>query len=231
MVLRITPADIAYQKAHKDDDRRGTLYATAATMIVLPSIAVALRFMCRRHLKTKIAHDDIAIVVALVLCWGICIMLVLCAHFGTGRHTILNPIPNVVRFIQLMYAVELTYCVLLTTTKISILLFYRRVFMNQTTSLRFRIAWYVIMVWTLLWGISTFFAAAFQCSPPSYYWSKYTRKTQGSCINLTMLLIVTASTNIVTDVALLILPMPVLWHFKIQRSQKFALSGIFLLGG
>ncbi|KAL8655068.1 MAG: hypothetical protein Q9210_001129 [Variospora velana] len=103
--------------------------------------------------------------------------------------------------------------------------------MNQTTSLRFRIAWYAIMVWTLLWGISTFFAAAFQCSPPSYYWSKYTRKTQGSCLNLTMLLIVTASTNIVTDVALLVLPMPVLWNLKIERSQKFALSGIFLLGG
>ncbi|KAL8973918.1 MAG: hypothetical protein Q9197_001829, partial [Variospora fuerteventurae] len=240
MVLRITPADIAYQKAHKDDDRRGSLYATAATMIILPSIAVALRFMCRRHLKTKISHDDIAIVVALVSipsfhchagASSVSPKGLAGAHFGTGRHTILNPIPNVVRFIQLMYAVELTYCVLITTTKFSILLFYRRVFMNQTTSLRFRIAWYVIMVWTLLWGISTFFAAAFQCSPPSYYWSKYTRKTQGSCINLTMLLIVTASTNIVTDVALLILPMPVLWHLNIQRSQKFALSGIFLLGG
>ncbi|KAL8921956.1 MAG: hypothetical protein Q9208_005410 [Pyrenodesmia sp. 3 TL-2023] len=130
-----------------------------------------------------------------------------------------------------MYAVELTYCVLITTTKFSILLFYRRVFVNQTTSLRFRIAWYAIMVWTFLWGISTFFAAAFQCNPPSYYWSKYTRKTHGSCLNLTVLLVVTASTNIVTDVALLILPMPVVWNSKIEPSQKFAVTGIFLLGG
>lgn len=131
----------------------------------------------------------------------------------------------------MMYAVELTYCVLITTTKFSILLFYRRVFMNQTTSLHFRIAWYAIMVWTFLWGISTFFAAAFQCNPPSYYWSKYTRKTHGSCLNLTVLLVVTASTNIVTDVALLILPMPVVWNSKIEPSQKFAVTGIFLLGG
>lgn len=130
-----------------------------------------------------------------------------------------------------MYAVELTYCVLITTTKFSILLFYRRVFMNQSTSLHFRIAWYVILVWTFLWGISTFFAAAFQCDPPSYYWSKYTRKTTGSCLNLTVLLVVTASTNIVTDVALLILPMPVVWNLKVELSQKFAVCGIFLLGG
>ncbi|KAL8756077.1 MAG: hypothetical protein Q9184_004616 [Pyrenodesmia sp. 2 TL-2023] len=231
MVLQITPADIAYQRAHKDDDRRGSLYAAAATMIILPSIAVVLRLVCRRHLKAQISHDDIAIIVSLVLCWGVCVMLVLCAHYGSGRHTILNPIPDVVRYIQMMYAVELTYCVLITTTKLSILLFYRRVFMNQTTSLRFRVAWYAIMVWTFLWGISTFFAAAFQCNPPSYYWSKYTRKTHGSCLNLTVLLVVTASTNIVTDVALLILPMPVVWNSKIEPSQKFAVTGIFLLGG
>ncbi|KAL9640523.1 MAG: hypothetical protein Q9204_000670 [Flavoplaca sp. TL-2023a] len=142
-----------------------------------------------------------------------------------------NPIPHVVHFIQLMYAVELTYTVLITTTKFSILLFYRRVFMNQASSLRFRIVWYAITIWTFLWGISTFFAAAFQCSPASFYWTKYTRKTQGTCIDLTLLLLVTASTNIVTDVALLILPMPLVWKLNIERPQKFAVSGIFLLGG
>ncbi|KAL8888282.1 MAG: hypothetical protein Q9215_004262 [Flavoplaca cf. flavocitrina] len=171
MVLQITPADIAYQKAHKDDDRSGAL------------------------------------------------------------HTMTNPIPHVVHFIQLMYAVELTYTVLITTTKFSILLFYRRVFMNQASSQRFRIVWYAITIWTFLWGISTFFAAAFQCSPASFYWTKYTRKTQGTCIDLTLLLLVTASTNIVTDVALLILPMPLVWKLNIERPQKFAVSGIFLLGG
>ena len=142
-----------------------------------------------------------------------------------------NPIPHVVHFIQLMYAVELTYTVLITTTKFSILLFYRRVFMNQASSQRFRIVWYAITIWTFLWGISTFFAAAFQCSPASFYWTKYTRKTQGTCIDLTSLLLVTASTNIVTDVALLILPMPLVWKLNIERPQKFAVLGIFLLGG
>ncbi|KAL8750904.1 MAG: hypothetical protein Q9199_006777 [Rusavskia elegans] len=227
MVLQITPADIAYQKAHKDDDRSGALYATAATMIVLPTIAVVLRLACRRHLQAPISHDDIAIVVALLTS----VPNLPGGHFGTGRHTMTNPIPHVVHFIQLMYAVELTYTVLITTTKFSILLFYRRVFMNQATSLRFRIVWYAITVWTFLWGISTFFAAAFQCSPASFYWSKYTRKTQGTCMDLRVLLLVTASLNIVTDVALLILPMPVVWNSKIERSQKFAVSGIFLLGG
>ncbi|KAL8863803.1 MAG: hypothetical protein Q9174_007544, partial [Haloplaca sp. 1 TL-2023] len=64
-VTTITPAELAYQKAHKDDDRRRELYVTAGLMIVLPTIAVAVRFACRRHLKAAIAADDVAILLAL----------------------------------------------------------------------------------------------------------------------------------------------------------------------
>ncbi|KAI4184937.1 MAG: hypothetical protein L6R41_004429 [Letrouitia leprolyta] len=191
----VTPEDIAYQKAHRNDDRTYILYTTSATMIVLPTIFVALRLACRRHLKARISHDDIAILVALM-----------------------------------EYAIELTYCVAITTIKFSILLFYRRVFINQTTSKNFIVAWYVITVWCFLWGISTFFAAAFQCTPVSYGWTQFTGKTKGKCLDFTALLLSTAIINICTDVAVLVLPMPLVWNLKIEKSQKFAVSGIFLLG-
>ncbi|KAL8952372.1 MAG: hypothetical protein Q9222_001708 [Ikaeria aurantiellina] len=263
----VTPEDIKHQLAHKDDDRTASLYAAAISMIVLPTIAVALRLACRRHLKAPISHDDIAICVALVspalalrshgidvaagavlglkldahplyasgdsprtlmLQWSR--LTIKGAHYGSGRHTILSPIPDVVHFVQMEYAIELTYCVLITTTKFSILLFYRRVFINSTTVLSFRIAWYCITAFAFLWGISTFFAAAFQCTPASFYWTQVTMKTKGTCVDLSTLLLVTAITNIVTDVAILVLPMPVVWNLHIQRSQKVAVTGIFLLG-
>lgn len=131
---------------------------------------------------------------------------------------------------QMEYAIELTYCVAITTIKFSILLFYRRVFINQTTSKNFIVAWYVITVWCFLWGISTFFAAAFQCTPVSYGWTQFTGKTKGKCLDFTALLLSTAIINICTDVAVLVLPMPLVWNLKIEKSQKFAVSGIFLLG-
>ncbi|KAL8963927.1 MAG: hypothetical protein Q9183_004840, partial [Haloplaca sp. 2 TL-2023] len=224
-VTTITPSDVAYQKAHKDDDRRKDLYITACLMIILPTVAVAVRFACRRHLKAAIAADDIAILLALVR------NTLHCAYYGTGRHTLTNPMPDVQHFIKIMYSIELTYTILITTTKLSILLFYRRVFMNQATSRRFRYTWYAILTWTICWCISVFFAAAFQCTPASYFWTKYTRKTEGTCMDLNPLLIVTACLNIITDIALLILPMPVVWNLQIDRSQKLAVSCIFLLGG
>lgn len=56
-------------------------------------------------------------------------------------------------------------------------------------------------------------------------------KTHGTCLNITALLISTAVLNIFTDIGILILPMPIVWRLQIQRSQKFAVSGVFLLGG
>lgn len=227
----LNPLHIAYQKAHRNEDRTYILYTTSATMIVLPTVFVALRLACRRHLKARISHDDIAILVALVLCWLLSVLLILCAVYGSGRHTILSPPSDIFRFVQMEYAIELTYCVAITTIKFSILLFYRRVFINQTTSKKFVVLWYTITVWCFLWGISTFFAAAFQCTPISYGWTQFTGKTTGKCVDFTALLLSTAVINICTDVAVLVLPMPLVWRLKIERSQKFAVSGIFLLGG
>ncbi|KAL9012419.1 MAG: hypothetical protein Q9173_002817 [Seirophora scorigena] len=187
---------IAYQKAHLEDNRTHVLYISSALIIVLPTIFVALRLACRRHLKAPFSHDDVAIVVALM-----------------------------------ELAIELTYCVLITTIKFSILLFYRRVFINQATGTWFRVAWYIITVWCFLWGISTFIATVFQCTPVSYLWTQFLGKTKGKCVDFTALLIATAAVNIFTDVAVLVFPMPMVWKMGIEKAQKVAVSGVFLLGG
>ena len=113
----------------------------------------------------------------------------------------------------------------------SILLFYRRVFPSQATMTSFRIAWFGISVWCILWLISTLFAAIFQCYPVSFAWTKVATTIKGTCLDFPALLYATAVLNIITDVAILLLPMPIVWHLRIQMSQKIAISGIFLLGG
>ena len=139
--------------------------------------------------------------------------------------------PCVLICYQVEYAFELTYAVLITVIKVSILLFYRRIFPAESLGARYRLAWWIILVWSTLWSISVFFSATFQCLPASYYWTKVTMKTHGTCLNITALLISTAILNIVTDVGILMLPMPIVWRLQIRKSQKFAVSSIFLLGG
>lgn len=47
---------------------------------------------------------------------------------------------------------------------------------------------------------------------------------------MTNFYITLASLNLVTDVAILILPISFIWHLQIQKSKKLWLSVVFLLG-
>ena len=58
--------EIAYQVAHINDDRSGTLIASHTICLVLAGIAVGLRLICRRMSKADIKADDYMIIVAFV---------------------------------------------------------------------------------------------------------------------------------------------------------------------
>ena len=60
-------AEFQYQLAHLHDDRgRNNYYAVILLFVLLATIAVALRLLSRRRMKTSWASDDYTIVAALV---------------------------------------------------------------------------------------------------------------------------------------------------------------------
>ena len=91
-----------------------------------------------------------------------------------------------------------------------------------------RIAVKILSGFVVAWFITVFFLVIFQCLPVHHFWD---RLTPGSCIDSITAFIATAGLNIATDTAILILPMPTVWQLRISRSQKVALTGIFLVGG
>ena len=70
-----------------------------------------------------------------------------------------------------------------------------------------------------------------QCSPLNYGWDQLYGQMTGKCVNLKAEAISTAALSTVADVALLILPIPILWGLQMPYKQKLSLCGIFLLGG
>ncbi|CAF9942279.1 hypothetical protein IMSHALPRED_003450 [Imshaugia aleurites] len=107
--------------------------------------------------------------------------------------------------------------------KISILLFYRRLFPVR----RLLVASSIIGAIVLAWYIAVEITAISQCLPIRYYWQ---RVGHGHCIQTTNFYITLAALNLATDVAVLILPIPVIWQLQIRKSKKLSLSVIFLLG-
>lgn len=81
---------------------------------------------------------------------------------------------------------------------------------------------------TALWAVSTLFACVFQCTT---IWTAWQLDGNGNCVDTLAFYIGTIGVpNLVTDIALLCLPMYEVYKLHTLTSQKVALAATFLLG-
>lgn len=143
------------------------------------------------------------------------------------------------------YIVENLWTVAITLIKFSVLLLYLRLFAN------FKVARWTIralMGVVSLWGIVVVstnpehfsdqfanyigqsFLTVFRCNPISRGWEVPTAR--GTCITKgAHLLFGSTVTHIITDVAILAIPIPVVSELQMQLAQRLILCCIFSLGG
>lgn len=91
--------------------------------------------------------------------------------------------------------------------------------------------WACIVLALSYWvGCTIAFLAA--CQPVSYYWTKYLDPEGGrERYNLYAFYIGHAVANMVGDIVILLVPVPLVWRLQLRRSQKIQILSIFLLGG
>ncbi|MCJ1350229.1 MAG: hypothetical protein MMC33_000210 [Icmadophila ericetorum] len=205
-------------------DNQGTRVLIAAIIVYsLAIISVFLRFLSRKISNNGIWWDDWLALSALVFVGGLFTLTVLVVHYGLGKHgAVLNP-GDVSHFFKILYIYEIIYGWAISAVKYSILFFYWRIFKVDT----FRVPLYTMGVVCFAWFLAQEFGSIFKCIPASALWDSSVR---GHCINLQQFILGVSVPNIVIDVALLVLPLPFVWGLQLNRSQKLAVSGIFLLG-
>lgn len=75
------------------------------------------------------------------------------------------------------------------------------------------------------------FLAIFYCTPIKKGWSQQVYPPiQGSCLNLRAAYIAGAAINTASDLSIVILPQPIIWHMQLSSRRKFGLCLIFLVG-
>jgi len=111
-------------------------------------------------------------------------------------------------------------------TKTSILVFYLRLAKNTQKILRLA-SWATLGIVNVA-GVVLTFLNIFQCRPVSAAWNPYSHG--GSCIPLLTEFVCSAPVNIVTDLAILALPIPVLTGMRLPQRQKIILVLTFSLG-
>lgn len=110
--------------------------------------------------------------------------------------------------------------------KTSILIFYLR--LSKNTQQILRIASWVVLAIVNIAGVVLTFLNIFQCNPVIAAFSLY--RYQAQCIPLLTEFICSAPVNIVTDLAILALPIPVLTGMRLPKRQKYILVFTFSLG-
>lgn len=143
---------------------------------------------------------------------------------GMGKHiSTLSP-EETTRFFKIFLADQFIYALTSPAVKLSIVLFYRKIFAVR----KFRIAANYLIGTCVAWGTATFLSAALQCMPLAKFWDP---SVNGYCFNRAKFVLGIQGVNIFLDIVILCMPMPMVWRLQRPWQDKLALSGVFLLGG
>ena len=119
---------------------------------------------------------------------------------------------------------QVTWAVAVTFIRASMLALYTRIFRTRD----FRMTCYVVHGINAAFGLATILGACLICLPISFYWDHST--PGGYCGNQKSLDLFIGVFNLLMDVTVVVLPMPVLWGLQTAVGKKVVLSGMFGLG-
>lgn len=191
----------------------------------LSFVTVLLRLISRGLILKNVKADDWLIMLAWILSFGVAFSICLGTKYGLGHDNISEKNQVLERKTQFVYT--LLYQPALMATKTSILLFYLSISQNFKV-----VQWgnWATLVVVNIGGLVMTFLVAFQCKPLSATFLANI-PTTAKCIETYALIYTSAPLNVITDLLILILPMPVLTSLRLPKKQKVILIAVFAVGG
>ena len=125
---------------------------------------------------------------------------------------------------KILLASECVYDVSITFIRLSVVLFYYRIFGRDRW---FKIHLLITSAILIAWFIAFTVLAVFQCVPGARQWDY---SIPGHCYRLYGTFVGVTIPNIFVDVLLLVLPLPMFWKLQIKLKKKTALIVNFVLG-
>ncbi|EFX06568.1 cfem domain containing protein [Grosmannia clavigera kw1407] len=148
------------------------------------------------------------------------------SQLGLGRDIWTITPKNITGILYLYYWDELLYLAALPMTKISILLFYRRIFPSPF----FRRAVWLLIGCNVGYLIAFNIVSVYQCSPLEGAWKAWDGTVQAHCRDINAQSWAAAIINIALDLATIILPLPELSKIRLSIAKKFQVLLMFSLG-
>ncbi|KAJ4133299.1 hypothetical protein NW754_016107 [Fusarium falciforme] len=200
-------------------------YYVSGFGMVLSFLFIAQRLYVKFFLTGGVQVDDVLLIFSYVLAVA---TIALCLHmFATGVggvHAWEISVTQFNAYLMDVYLAAFIYILCGSLSKLALLIFYLRLSPQRW----FRIATWSTIVFISGYTVGIFFACIFSCKPIAMSWD--VTITDGVCINRPSLYIATAVANIISDVILFFLPIPMVIKLQIPPRQKIGLVIIFGIG-
>ncbi|EME42364.1 hypothetical protein DOTSEDRAFT_133091, partial [Dothistroma septosporum NZE10] len=236
--LHVVPEAIlvSWPKANfVDPVRRGWMPAFAMTWQAVATILLAARFYLRaRRQAGEFGLDDLMIFIG----WFFSIGFTTTAWIGTERYDLDRHTWDVHPQLYVGTALngwtaQLMFILSTVPTKLSVLLFYRRM-IKDSLDKRWLYAIYFAISLTAAYGFAVFLTYCNMCHPLSAYWLSYDFSYKGNfvCINGNALTVTSGVFSCLSDTYAVALPCLILRHYRLDvpKRQKLALNLIFAMG-
>lgn len=201
--------------------------STVVVSVIFPALsllAIYVRWSAGRMGKQTFHADDWWIVVSWLTSLGLSILLwVTAANSGIDQMKG-DPLKGVQSSLLCLWLASALVQLPLGAVKISILLFYKRIFSIGRT--KFAIAVWITIGLIGAWTIIFFMLVIFQLDPVSGAWTGIGRlRFDSAALGLGQV-----GTSIALDVVVLCFPLPVIHKLQLSTKKKWAVSTIFWLG-
>ncbi|KAK1594576.1 CFEM domain-containing protein [Colletotrichum navitas] len=199
------------------------------TMGALSAIFVIVRLSHKALVTVSdLGMDDWFILIT--LCSGLPSTVInsvgLGAH-GLGRDIWTLSPDTITSFGYWFYIMEILYFAQVTLLKMSLLFFYMRIF-SHNAPMR-QLIWGTV-AFNAVFGTTFIFLAVFQCSPISFYWTKWDQEHSGVCLNVNGIGWANAGISIILDCWMLGLPLSQISTLNLHWKKKISVALMFFVG-
>ncbi|KAK6193743.1 hypothetical protein LQW54_012170 [Pestalotiopsis sp. IQ-011] len=193
--------------------------------IFLEIVSTTLRLWAKMRVEPgrRLAFDDYLMIWATGISISFCIIgLTFGPPQGLGRHIEAITDDDLKTFMMGDYIFSHLYDVALASTKLSVLALYYRVFPVRG----FRILVTLTAIFVVLWMTTMEVVLSFECRPIQAWWLA----AEGKCVNLVAFAYFTNITNLVSDMWIFAMPIPIIMKLQTNTNKRLTVCFLFSVG-
>ncbi|TGO47489.1 hypothetical protein BCON_0275g00050 [Botryotinia convoluta] len=200
------------------------LKAVSIAFIALTVCTIAIRFFSRWYTKIPLGLDELFILIAAIL--SIVYTAVIIVEVNNnfyGQHVHKSDPEHLEAYLKGLYALALLYPIALSTSKLSLLALYWRVFAVTGGKVPILFASAI----NGAWGVAALVVGIFSCRPIEAFWNT---AIAAKCIDYPVFFTSNEAFTIAFDIVVLSIPVWFIAQIKRSIGERITISSTFLLG-